>query len=83
MFFGLTITGRDPGFFARMRHFSPSGWKAWAEFNTMINLGLIAMSFIVVLYNLESVSVEWVNYSVWIFLAFVFLAIYRLASVGR
>ena len=83
MFFGLTITGRDPGFFARMRHFSPSDWRAWAEFNTLMSLGLIAMSSIVALYNLESVSVEWVNYSVWIFLAFVFLAIYRLFTVKR
>ncbi len=80
MFFGLTLLGRDPGFFARRRGFSPTGWRAWAEFNTLSNLGLIAMSFIVVLYNLGRVSVKWVNYSVWGFLLLVFLGIYRLAK---
>ena len=80
MFFGLTLLGRDPGFFARRRGFSPTGWRAWAEFNTLSNLGLIAMSFIVVLYNLGIVSVKWVNYSVWGFLLLVFLGIYRLAK---
>ncbi|WP_297475316.1 DUF1648 domain-containing protein [Thermococcus sp.] len=80
MFFALTLLGRDPGFFVRMRSFSPTGWRAWAEFNTLSNLGLIAMSFIVVLYNLGRVSVKWVNYSVWGFLLLVFLGIYRLAK---
>ncbi|WP_297499151.1 DUF1648 domain-containing protein [Thermococcus sp.] len=80
MFFGLTLLGKDPGFFARMRRFSPTDWRAWAEFNTLMSLGLMAMSFIVVLYNLGSVSVEWVSYSAWTFLALGFFGIYLLAK---
>ncbi|ASJ08457.1 hypothetical protein A3L11_04100 [Thermococcus siculi] len=83
MFFGLTVLGRDPGFFARMKRFSPSGWRAWAEFNTLMGLGLLTVSSMTVLYNVEAIPGEWIGYSVWIFLAFAFLAIYRLASVGR
>ena len=80
MFFGLTITGRDPGFFARMRGFSPTGWRAWAEFNTLMSLGLIVVSSIMILYNLKAIPREWVSYSAWMFLALGFFGIYLLAK---
>ncbi|WP_232461796.1 hypothetical protein [Thermococcus pacificus] len=80
MFFGLTLLGRDPGFFARMKHFSPADWKAWAEFTTLMGLGLIVVFSMVILYNVGAIPGEWIGYSAWIFLAFVFLGIYRLAK---
>jgi len=81
MFFGLTLLGRDPGFFARMNRFSSTGWKAWAEFNTLVSLGLLALSSLVILYNLKAIPGEWIGYSVWAFLAILFLGIYRLFTV--
>ncbi len=80
MFFGLTLLGRDPGFFARMRGFSPTGWRAWAEFNTLMSLGLIAVSSMMILYNLKAIPREWVSYSAWMFLALGFFGIYLLAK---
>ncbi|WP_297068677.1 DUF1648 domain-containing protein [Thermococcus sp.] len=80
MFFGLTLLGRDPGFFARMRGFSPTGWEAWAEFNTLMSLGLIVVSSIMILYNLKAIPREWVSYSAWMFLALGFFGIYMLAK---
>ena len=80
MFFGLTLLGRDPGFFARMNRFSPTGWRAWAEFNTLMSLGLIVVSSMTILYNVRAIPGEWVGYSVWMFLAFAFLGIYLLAK---
>ncbi len=80
MFFGLTLLGRDPGFFARMRGFSPTGWRAWAEFNTLMSLGLIVVSSMMILYNLKAIPREWVSYSAWMFLALGFFGIYRLAT---
>ena len=80
MFLGLTLLGRDPGFFARMRGFSPTGWRAWAEFNTLMSLGLIVVSSMMILYNLKAIPREWVSYSAWMFLALGFFGIYRLAK---
>ena len=80
MFLGLTLLGRDPGFFARMRGFSPTGWRAWAEFNTLMSLGVIAVSSVMILYNLKAIPGEWVSYSAWMFLALGFFGIYRLAK---
>ena len=80
MFFGLTVLGRDPGFFARMRGFSPTGWRAWAEFNTLMSLGLIIVFSMAILYNLKAIPGEWVGYSAWMFLALGFFGIYLLAK---
>ena len=83
MFFALTLLGRDPGFFARMKRFSPTGWRAWAEFNTLMSLGLIIVFSMGILYNVGAIPGEWVGYSGWVSLILIFLGIYRLLTVRR
>ncbi len=81
--FGLTVMAKEPGFFARMKRFSPNGWRAWAEFMTLMNLGFVTLSSMTVLYNVKAVPGHWMSYSVWIFLAFIFAGIVLLARAGN
>ncbi|WP_297506198.1 DUF1648 domain-containing protein [Thermococcus sp.] len=79
--FGLTVLGKDPGFFARMGNFSTSGWRAWAWFNTLMSLGIIMVSSSMVLYNLGKLPSKAMTYSTLLFMALVFIGIYLLLRV--
>ncbi|WP_461865272.1 SdpI family protein [Thermococcus sp.] len=81
LFFTLTLVAKDPGFFIK-RRFYPASWKAWSEFMTLMNLGLIFVYFLTVLYNLRIVSGSAISYAGLSFLIIVFLGIYRLLTAG-
>ncbi len=76
--FSLTALGKDPGFFARMGKFSASGWRVWGWFNTLLSLGILAVSLLMVFYNLGKLPSEVIKYSTLLFIALVFTGIYFL-----
>ncbi len=78
LFFLMTVLGRNPGFSAGRKRFSPLGWF---EFNTLMSFGTVLMFSAIVLYNAGELSSRAVSYSVWLFLALAFIGTYRLLTV--
>ncbi len=78
--FALTLLARDPAFFVR-RNFYPTTWRGWEEPMTLMNTGLVALSAVTVLYNLNVVGNSIVTYSIVLFLVVTFLGVYRLCGL--
>lgn len=77
LFLVMTYFLREPAF-APLLRFSRRGWKAFAEFTTVMALGLVAIDSLVLLYNAGQVPSSWIGYSVWTFLIVTIGMIFRL-----
>jgi uncharacterized membrane protein len=70
-FLVMTYLLKEPAF-APLLRFSRRGWGAFAEFLTVMVLGLILIDSLVLLYNAGYIPSSWIGYSVWAFLAVTF-----------
>lgn len=77
LFLVMTYFLKGPAF-APLLRFSRRGWKAFAQFLTVMALGLVAIDSLVLLYNAGYISSGWIGYSVWTFLVVTVGMIFRL-----
>jgi uncharacterized membrane protein len=77
IFLVMTYFLKEPAFAPFLR-FSRRGWKAFAEFMTVMALGLVLIDILVLLYNAGYITSGWIGYSVWAFLVVTFGMLFRL-----
>lgn len=78
----LTLPAKEPAFFARA-NFYPRNLGAWCLFTTVLSCGLVSVFTLTLLYNVGIVPSNVISYGVYLFLALLVFAIYRLLTVGR
>ncbi|WP_457741487.1 DUF1648 domain-containing protein [Thermococcus sp.] len=77
--FSLTLLGKDRMLLARMS--AGINQRGWFEFNTLMGVGIVAMSFTVLLYNLGKIQSNAITLATFGFLALMAFGTYRLLRV--
>ncbi|WP_367883228.1 DUF1648 domain-containing protein [Thermococcus peptonophilus] len=77
LFLTMTYFLKEPAF-APLLRFSRKGWRAFAEFMTVMALGIVVIDSLMLLYNVGYVPSSWIGYSVWAFLIVTFGMIFRI-----
>ncbi|WP_367884013.1 DUF1648 domain-containing protein [Thermococcus sp. JCM 11816] len=78
LFLVMTYFLREPAFAPLLRFSRRGGWKAFAEFTTIMAIGIVIIDSLVLLYNAGQVPSSWIGYSVWTFLIVTIGMIFRL-----